>query len=54
MKAVAHIKLIKLCKTSNVILKFANLNVSTQYGSYKLKKLFAGIIIKNQLRLKYQ
>ena len=39
MKTVADIKFIKSCKTVNVIPKFANVNLSTQYGSYKLKKL---------------
>ena len=39
MKTEADIKFIKSCKTANVIPKFANVNLSTQYGSYKLKKL---------------
>ena len=38
MKTVADIKLIKSRKTANVRSTFANVNLSTQCGSYKLKK----------------
>ena len=40
MKTVANIKVLKSCKTLNVIPTFANVNLSTQYGSYKLKKMY--------------
>ena len=53
MKTVADIKFIKSCKTSNVIPTFGNVNLSTQYGSYKLKKRIARIIIDNELQCKH-
>ena len=53
MKTVADIKFIKSCKTSNVIPTFGNVNLSTQYGSYKLKKRIARIIIENKLQRKH-
>ena len=53
MKTVADIKFIKSCKTSNVIPTFGNVNLSTQYGSYKLKKRIARIIIENKLHCKH-
>ena len=40
MKTVEDIKFIKSCKTANVIPTFANVNLSTQCGSYKLKKTY--------------
>ena len=52
MKAVADIKFIKLCKTTNVIPTFANVNLSTQYGSYKLKKRIARIM-ENELQCEH-
>ena len=54
MKTVADIKFIKLCKTSNVIPTFANVNLSTHYGSYKLKKSIPRIIMGNKLQCKHQ
>ena len=53
MKTLANIKFIKLCETSNVIPTFANVNLSTQYGSYKLKKHIARIIMENELQCKH-
>ena len=53
MKTVADIKFIKSCKTSNVIPTFGNVNLSTQYGSYKLKKRIARIIMENELQCKH-
>ena len=51
MKTVADIKFIKSCKTANVT--FANVNLSTQYGSYKLKKRIDRIIIENESQCKH-
>ena len=53
MKTVADIKFIKSMKPSKVITTFANVNLSTQYGGYKLKKL-ARIIMENGLQCKHQ
>ena len=53
MKKVADIKFIKSCKTANIIPTFANVNLSTQYGSYKLKKRIARIIMENELQCKH-
>ena len=54
MKTVVDIKFIKSCKTENVIPTFANVNLSTQYGSYKLKKCIARIIMENELQYKHK
>ena len=54
MKTVVDIKFIKSCKTENVILTFANVNLSTRYGSYKLKKRIARIIMENELQYKHK
>ena len=53
MKTVADIKFIKSCKIANAIPTFANVNLSTQYGSYKLKKRIARIIMENELQCKH-
>ena len=53
MKAVVDTKFIKSCKSTNVIPTIANINISTQYGSYKLKKHIARIIMENQLQFKH-
>ena len=53
MKKVEDIKFIKSCKTANIIPTFANVNLSTQYGSYKLKKRIARIITENELQCKH-
>ena len=53
MKTVADIKFVKLCKTWDAIATFANVNLSTQYGSYKLKKHIARIIMENELQCKH-
>ena len=54
MKTVTDMKFIKSCETSNVIPAFVNINLSTQYGSYKLKKQIAKIIMENELQCKHQ
>ena len=53
-KTVADIKFIKSCKTANVIPTFANVNLSTQYGSYKLKNYIARIIMESELLCKHK
>ena len=53
MKTAADIKFIKSCKIANAIPTFANVNLSTQYGSYKLKKRIARIIMENELQCKH-
>ena len=53
MKTVTDIKFIKSCKAANVTPTFANVNLSTQYCSYKLKKLIARIILENELQCKH-
>ena len=54
MKTVADIKFIKSCKTANVRSTFANVNLSTQYGSCKVKKRIARIIMENELQCKHE
>ena len=54
MKTVANIKFIKSFKTTNVTPTFTIVNLSTQYGSYKLKKPIARIIKENDLQCKYK
>ena len=54
MKTGAGVKFIKFCKTSNDISTFANVNLSSHYGSYKLKKHIARIITENKLQCKHQ
>ena len=54
MKTVEDIKFIKSCKTANVIPTFANVNLATQCGSYKLKKHIARIIMENELQFKHK
>ena len=54
MKTVANIKFIKSFKTANVIPTFAIVNLSTQYGSYKLKKPIARIIKESELQCKHK
>ena len=40
-------------QNANVIPIFANANLSTRYGSYKLKKRIARIIMENELQCKH-
>ena len=54
MKTVADTKFIKSCKSTNVIPTIASINISTQYGSYKLKKHITRIIMENELQCKHK
>ena len=53
VKAQAHIKFIKHCKSENIIPTFAKVNVSLKHSNHKLKSRIAKTVMEAELQNKH-